>query len=70
MALTKLEEFAKEVIELADKKSVSLDEFMYGLRLAQEITNRNKVSKQCLLDYVFPSQVEPPEVSELFSVQK
>lgn len=67
MGLTKPEEFAKEVIELADKKSVTWSEFMYGLRLAKEITKRNPVSKQCLSNCEFPSQVEPPEVNGLFS---
>lgn len=66
MALTKPEEFAKEVIELADKKAVTWSEFMYGLHLAKEITKRNPVGKQCLSNFEFPSQVEPPEVSKLF----
>lgn len=67
MSLTRPEEFAKEVIELADKKSITWSEFMRGLHLAKEITKRNKVGKQCLSDYKFPSQIEPPEVKELFS---
>lgn len=67
MGLTKSEEFAKEVIELAAEKSVTWTDFSYGLYLAKEIVKRNPVGKQCLTDYVFPSQVEPPEVSELFS---
>ena len=67
MALTKSEEFAKEVVELADKKSITWSEFMYGLHLAKEITKRNPVGKRCLSDYKFPSQVEPPEIKELFS---
>lgn len=66
MALTKSEEFAKEVIELADKKAITWNEFMYGLHLAKEITKRNPVVKQCLSNYEFPSQVKPPEVSALF----
>ena len=67
MKLTKAEEFAKEVIELADKKAITWSEFVCGLHLAKEITKRNPVGKQCLSGYEFPSQVEPPEVSELFS---
>lgn len=66
MALTKSEEFAKGVIELADKKTLTWNEFMYGLRLAKEITKRNPVGKQCLSNYEFPSQVKPPEVSVSF----
>ena len=67
MGLTKSEEFAKEVIELADKKSITWADFSYGLYLAKEIIKRNPVGKQCLTDYVFPSQVELTEVSVLFS---
>lgn len=66
MALIKSEEFAKRIIELADEKAVTWNEFMYGLRLAKEITKRSRVGRQCLAGYKFPSEVEPPEVNGLF----
>lgn len=67
MCLTKSEKLAQKIIDIASEEAMTLKEFFYSMDIAKEIIKRTPMSRQCLEDYEFPSQHEPPDISGLFS---
>lgn len=55
--ITESEKFAKHIVEEAGYKQMKISDFLYSLRLAEEIVGENIITSGCLVGYEFPSQM-------------
>lgn len=67
MGLTKSEEFAKKIIQMAAEEGITVGELRYSVILARNIANNSAVKREAIEGISFPSEhYAKPEKDDLF----